>query len=301
MERLNYDAVALGEYEVAEWTLTDSLLGLGSTLPLVTTNVERRAGEDWKPVGARCRVVEVDGVRVGFLSVLDEGRNTTAALREAQGAVRVLPPIATTREVARLLKGTGAQLAPAARVLHEAEAKRLARERADILVLIGHLDDVSIQTFADSIPEIDVILAGTHQDRDEQPVKFGRAVVNRSGDRGVAVAVTNLVVSPGNEIVDFSGQAPALDPSWPEDPHVAAVVAATTEASRRAVDAMLERKRQERMERFRLMQAQRQRETGGGQPGAPLAPDSAGAAAGDSARSTAGDSAVAPPVLVQPR
>ena len=283
LERLGYDAVTLGELEANQWSLTDSLLQLGTTLPLVTTNIERRGGDDWQPVGSRCRVVEIDGVRVGFLSALIEGRAVASLAERTGGAVRVLPALETVREVARLLKGVAAGPTRAPRAIGKAEAMRLARESADILILIGYLDNPIMQTLADSIPEIDVILGGIHQPRDAGPLRMGHAIIQRAGDRGGAVAVTDLVVSPVNEIVEFGGRAALLDEGWPEDPQVAAVVAVATEATKRDVAAKQERMQQERMERFRQLQARQQR-AGGGEPA-------------DSARSAPGDSL--PPIPPQ--
>jgi len=250
MERLGYDAVALGELELRQWSLTDSLLGLGTKLPLVTTNIERRLGDDdWKPVGARYRIVDVDGVRVGFISVLPEGRTSSHALEQTKGAVRMLPAVETTREVARLLKGVSAGNAP--RVLDKNEAKRIAADRADLLVLLGYLDRQGTQAFAESIPEIDLILGGVHQARDEQPVQLARAIVNRAGDRGVAVAVTHVVVSPQNEIVDFSGRTAVLDEHHPYDAQVEALAQDTAAASERDRAARRDKKRKERLEKLR--------------------------------------------------
>ncbi len=296
MERLEYDAVALGELELRQWSLTDSLLRLGTKLPLVTTNIERRAGEgEWKPIGARYRIVDVDGVRVGFISVLPEGRTSSHALEQTKGAVRMLPAIPTTREVARLLKGASAGGSP--RILDKSEVKRIAGERVDLLVLLGYLDQRGMQDVADSIPEIDLILGGVHQARDEQPVRLGGAIVNRSGDRGVAVAVTHVVVSPASEIVEFSGRTAVLDESLPHDPQVEATAQAATEASERDRVARREKKRKERLEQLRLEreQQERDREPGPAAPApspaggaAPAAPEPGGAPAGSRVKGRSG-------------
>ncbi len=265
--------MALGELELRRWALTDSLLRAGSTLPLVTTNIERRVGEDrWQPLGARYRVVDVSGVRIAFLSVLPEGRTSTYAAEQAKGELRILPGLATTREAARLLKGKArpGSFGKSA-VLDRNEAEHLARERADLIVLLGYLDKDGTQVYADSLPEIDVILGGIRQARDEQPVRLGNAIVNRSGQRGVAVAVTDLVVSPANEITEFSGQTVELVESMPEDPAVAARANAAKEASDEEAAARRALKRKLREE-----EAQRDREARRGleeQPTSPSSPD----------------------------
>jgi 2',3'-cyclic-nucleotide 2'-phosphodiesterase (5'-nucleotidase family) len=253
LERLGYTAVTLGELELRQWALTDSLLRAGSKLPLVTTNIERRVGDDdWKPVGARYLTVDVDGVRVGFISVIAEGRTSDYALQQTKGVLRILPALETTREVAHLLKGTGA--GPSSRILAKDEAKRMARDRVDLLVLLGYLDKQGTQTFADSIPEIDLILGGLHQAPDASPVKLGHAIVNRSGDRGVTVAVTDVVISPRNEISEFSGRTVVLEESFPEDPQVEALAEAATGASEQDRAIRRDRKRKERMENMENME-----------------------------------------------
>jgi 2',3'-cyclic-nucleotide 2'-phosphodiesterase (5'-nucleotidase family) len=258
MQRLGYDAVTLGELELRQWSLTDSLLQQATTLPLVTTNIERRVGDDWTPLGARCRLVDVDGVRVGFISVLPEGRTSAYALEQTKGVLRLLPALETTREVARLLKG--GSLDGSGRSIGKDEARRLAREKADILVLIGYLDKQGMETYADSIPEVDIILGGVHQATDNQPVRLGHAIVNRSGDRGVAVALTDVVVSPQNEIVEFSGRTAVLGESYPEDAQVAAAAQAAADASERDRVARREQKRQANIEKLRREREQQQLE-----------------------------------------
>ncbi len=259
MERLGYDAVAMGEMELRQWELTDSLLQAGSTLPLVTTNVERNVDGHWRPVGERYLLLDIKGVRIGVISALPLGRTSSRALEQTRDELRLLPAMETTREMARLLKRRIApRQAETQQITSREEVERLARDQADLIVLLGYLDQQGMQSFADSIPEIDVILGGYRQPRDEGPQRLGHAIVNRSGNQGQIVCVTGVTLSPSNELLAFGGENVLLTKDYPEDPAVAAIAQAAKDASDAARKARLERLRAQNEERLSRQRERRE-------------------------------------------
>lgn len=229
MVRLGYDAVALGELGIRHWKLTDSLMQI-CPLPLVSTNLEIFRDEEWHPVGAPYRIFDKGAVRVGVISVIDETFFSSHSFDQiGQENVRILDPLATTRRVAAEL-----------------------REHADLVLLLAQLTGEAMQTLADSLQNVDIMVGGNRVPADEEPARMGNLIVNRSGARGMRVAVTNLILNPQNEILSFSGPNVMLTEELPEDSLVtAAAEAAKTE--------MVER-RKARMQRMRNARQARQEE-----------------------------------------
>ena len=170
-----------------------------ASLPIVCTNVERLVGEEWVPVGERYRIVEVNGVRVGILGVIDEQQLTDHVVEKTDNRVRRLPTLEAIREVAALL-----QL------------------ETDLIVLLAHVPSKQMEIYAASIPEVDVVLGGHVTRKDEGPVLIARdGIVNRSGSRGMHVSMTRVIISPQGEVADFGGVNVTLTKDFPEDPQVA--------------------------------------------------------------------------------
>lgn len=199
MERRGYDAVTLGELELGQWDLAESLL-THTELPVVCTNVEQLVGAEWLPVGQRHLITEVSGVKIGILSVIGENQLSDHFLEKSGNRIRRLPPMETTREVAALL-----------------------REKADIVVLLAHLDPKAMEQYASTLSNVDAILGGHVTKKDEAPILVDDVIINRSGTRGQHIACTRLIISPQNKIVDFGGLNVTLKPDLPEDPAVAEV------------------------------------------------------------------------------
>ncbi|MBD3236520.1 MAG: hypothetical protein GF330_07440 [Candidatus Eisenbacteria bacterium] len=200
MHERGYHAVTLGELELSQWDLTRTLME-EYPLPVVCTNVEQIRDGEWIPVGETSRVVEINGIRVGFLSVIGEGQLTRAMLEKADGQLRLLAPMEITTQVAAEL-----------------------RQKADIVVLLAHLDPRAMEQYASVLTDVDVLVGGHVTRKDEGPRLVGGTILNRSGTRGQHMGITRLIVSPHNEIVDFGGLNLTLAPGYPEDPEVKAEV-----------------------------------------------------------------------------
>lgn len=221
MHRIGYDAVTLGEMELEQWDLVDSLQQM-MPLPLVVSNVEIQRDGVWQPVADRYRIIESNDLRIGFISTISEGQVNQTALDRSSGTFRILPPMSTTTELIAEL-----------------------RSRVDILVLIAHLDLKVMEQYAVALPEIDVVLGGHVTRLDDAPLMVGETILNRSGTRGQYIANTRLIVSPDNDIVDFGGLNITLTADMPEDPEVAALAEAATEQSARVRRERTQRAREE--------------------------------------------------------
>ncbi len=208
MQRSQYDAVGLGEVEFGHWNLTKQLMQ-EHPLPIVSTNVEYLADGAWKPVGEKYRIVTVDGVKIGIVSVVSEELFSTLKKPEVENELRLLPPMAEIERTVNLLD-----------------------PQVDMIVLLAHTDAKMLEQYASLQPKIDVVLGGHMTQNDEMPIQVANAIVNRSGTRGQTLSTTRLIVSPTGQIVDFGGKNVTLDPGYKEDPTVLAEVQQVMEAAK---------------------------------------------------------------------
>ncbi len=220
MERIGYDAVTLGELELGQWELTDSLLQ-NSSLPVVCTNVECLRDGAWEQVGERYRIIEVNGLRVGILSVIDALQLSPTVIRKADDRLRLLPPMETIQTVVKEIQ-----------------------DRTDVIVLLAHLDARTMEQYASTLTDVDVVLGGHMTRLDAGPILATNAIINRSSTRGQHLAITRLIVSPQSEVVDFGGLNVTLEKTFPEDPDVAQAAELAKEEDRRRVRERAERRRE---------------------------------------------------------
>ena len=199
MSRLGYDAVTLGELELRSFALTESLMTV-SPLPLVCTNVEHLVNGNWEPVGSKYRLLDVDGIRVGVVSMIPEDL-ANAMARDYEDRVRILPAMDELNKTVAML-----------------------RPQVDIIVLLAHMDGQALEQQASLMKDVDVVLGGHGTQDDRMPIQLGSVIVNRGGTRGQVVALTRLIVSPDGHIADFGGRNVTLEPSYKEDPQVLAQV-----------------------------------------------------------------------------
>jgi len=174
-------------------------------------------------------------VKVGFLSLISENEASPAALGTMATEVRILPPAETAAHVAREV-----------------------RKQADLVVLLAHVDNKTMEEYAGALPDVDLVLGGHVTIKDEGPIPIGNVVVNRSGTRGQTLCSTRMIVSPIGKVVDFGGINVTLSPGYPEDSTVLAQVAQVKEAERQM--------RQAKMAEMRAKMEQKAKERQAGAP-----------------------------------
>jgi 2',3'-cyclic-nucleotide 2'-phosphodiesterase (5'-nucleotidase family) len=248
MENLKYDAVTVGETELAQLGLLQQMMEK-TPLPLIATNVEVLQNGVFVPLGAPSHITTINGVKVGFLSLISESEASPAVLGPVATDIRILPPAET-----------------AARVAHE------LRKQVDLVVLLAHVDGKTMEEYASAMPDVDVVIGGHATIKDDGPIPIGRVVINRSGTRGQSVCSTRMIVSPAGKLVDFGGINVTLGPEFPVDSTVLAQVTQVKQdetQSRLAKNKLMqERLEQKTRERQEALPAANQAAPGQGQ-GAP--------------------------------
>ncbi len=203
MERLRYDAVALGNNEIQQWELIRPLLA-DSRLPIVCTNVEYEDAGVWRPIGQRSRLVDLDGVRVGIMSAVADDSERVRGVERLLVAnsfpdYRFRPPHGTVRYL------------PAGEACRE-EAGKL-RGQVDLLLLLAPLEPEEVDVIAQEVPAVDVILATSERGgRSSEAQEPGHtAIYSHTG--GSHMVLTHVIVSPAGQVLESGSERCLLGPT----------------------------------------------------------------------------------------
>lgn len=212
LKAMNYDAVTLGDFDFSHGL--DALAQNIQGLPLVTTNM---VWSDTKePIGEPMLLKTYRGVpslradkkefKVAILSFMDERMQLTVNyyLEKEKRHVTILPAAEAAREWIPK-----------------------ARERANLVVALVHMNTTDAQAFAKANPGLDVVVSGhVNEVEIDPPLKAGNTWVVANGDRGRFVGELFLNFGPDMQLLDATGRMKPLDDAMGEDSTVAAIVAA---------------------------------------------------------------------------
>jgi len=178
MNRVGYAAMALGNHDLY-WG-ADRLAALCELagFPVLCANLQPSAGIE--PPFVRFTTVSIGG-----LDVLVVGLITSEYLPYPDFPwLRYVPPTTALRDV-------------------------LATERADLVVVVGHLPVAEATRIAQSVPEVDVFLTGHSHEATAEPVRVGDTLILQAGGFGHFLgrlrldldAETGGVLSAANELL----------------------------------------------------------------------------------------------------
>lgn len=104
-------------------------------------------------------------------------------------------------------------------------AARRAGRRADIVVLLSTMDRSSLETIAQSVPEVDVIIGRGLQLRPVAvPGVEGEVVFQASGSEGKYLGLLTLQLDAQGRVTDFAGRATSLTEHYPDDPDIVELI-----------------------------------------------------------------------------
>lgn len=193
---VGYDVLGLGNHDFDNGFETLGKLLKIADRPVVCANLTRADGSPLFPGIEPTRIVEIGGLKVGFMGlVLEKLKGTTA--RENTVDVVVESPIeAARRHLAALDAAT------------------------DLIVVIAHEGLDADEELVRAVPGIDVIIAGHDHHRTEQPHRVGDTLIVEAGSDMRALGRLDLVVaddrvkSSHNHLItlpsDESGAGPEL-------------------------------------------------------------------------------------------
>jgi 2',3'-cyclic-nucleotide 2'-phosphodiesterase (5'-nucleotidase family) len=201
-QRARYDAVAFGREEFDKWDLAQEWMR-EFPIPVVCTNVEQLVGGRWVPIGEKYRLVTVNGVKVGIVSLISENQLLPNIIARYNDTLRLLPPLETVQ---------GA--------VDELRAKR----GAEIVVVLAMVDNDAVEQYATLLHGVDAIVGGYQPPNRNSAELIGDVVVDRVGSRGQYMGSTELIVSPQGKRVEFGGLNVTLGAGISEQPEVLAEV-----------------------------------------------------------------------------
>jgi len=180
-------------------------------LAIVASNLKSKATDSW--VFEPYTIVPVQGLRIAFLGVMEEGEalspvpggNDDLMTVDAQDAVRALIP-----EV---------------------------RAKADCVVLFAHLGQRQARLLLEAVPGIDVAISGKDGFVNYKATEVGldangKTLLLEAGERGKYLGALSMVLDAHGKILRFDNQVNALDHNVPDDSPTVTAVAALDERLR---------------------------------------------------------------------
>ena len=151
------------------------------------------------------RIVEVNGVKLGIIGIIDEATPKFVKKGNTDGLV-FANPSETVRKYLPKMRADGAQL----------------------IVALTHNGFENDKQLAANVPEIDLIVGGHSHTQLDEPVNVGgHTWIVQTGKYGRNVGVEEMLISPFNyKIIGFNGRLIKVDKeaNIEDDPEVAAIV-----------------------------------------------------------------------------
>ena len=200
MGRLQYDALGLGDLDLALGPETLKRFAEAHDLPLVCANAH---GPDGRRLFPPYLVVEKGGVRVAFVAVVspqsDVLGDRDAVLR--RNLVTLTDPILEVRALLPRM-----------------------RAESDLVVLLAHAGVHGSPRLADSLA-VDVVFAGHLPAIEPEPRRIGHAIYGSVGAKSDHFGKLTVTLGDDGSVADFSGESMELSKDGPEDGDIAAMAA----------------------------------------------------------------------------
>jgi 2',3'-cyclic-nucleotide 2'-phosphodiesterase (5'-nucleotidase family) len=193
MGELGYDAIGVGERELAFGLARFQSMAKSSRVPILSSNlVEKMSG---KPAFERSVIVKKGGLRVGVFSIYGPKLTLGTGLADS---LRIEDPVATAQEMVAEL-----------------------RKKADAVVLLAHTGRTDGEDLAAQVPGIDVVILANHPGFVAEGRHVNDAITVASGEQGQNLGIT-LLTFDGKRVIDRSSTVKILLPEVAERPDVAA-------------------------------------------------------------------------------
>ncbi|MGC8959184.1 MAG: hypothetical protein ACP5OO_05285 [Chloroflexia bacterium] len=199
MNAMQYDALALGEYELATDLATLQQRFQEATFALLSANVT--------PAGALPKVQPYILRSLEGHSVAIIGLTNPAAAKRAQALGLNL----TIEDAAAALQRTLAEIGG----------------QAEVVIVLSNLDLPTNEALARQVPGIDAIIGvngGQQMDPKAVVGVEGQVVLHASYIQGEYLGFLTLGFDSAGHVAQFSGRALPLDPGYADDPDVAAMM-----------------------------------------------------------------------------
>jgi hypothetical protein len=194
MELMGYDAIGVGERELAFGLARFQGMAAKSKVPIIASNLlDKKTG---KPAFKSSVIVKKGGIKVGVFALV--GPKLTLPGRTADSLV-IDDPIETAQAMV-------AQL----------------RKQADVVVLLAHLGRVEGEDLAAQVPGIDVVVLAHHPGFVAEGRRVNDAITVASGEQGQNMGLT-LVTVDGKKVTDLKSETRILMPEVGERADIARI------------------------------------------------------------------------------
>jgi 2',3'-cyclic-nucleotide 2'-phosphodiesterase (5'-nucleotidase family) len=208
-----FDAATLGNHEFDYGWLQVRKFIQTAKYPIVTSNLANAAGDPFtsKPYV----ILTVNKLRVAVIGAMTEELSTLTNPNSV-GDWHTLPVVAAVRKYAAEVRG-----------------------KADLIVLLAHIDGSEERTFLESVPEVPVIITGHLHSGLKQPMNQDGRVLVRVRSSGVELGRLDLKVdTETKKLASFAWKTIPVDPTKTEP---AADVAAQVDKWEKQVTAIVDR------------------------------------------------------------
>lgn len=204
MDRMGYDIYGLGEREINYGYDFYTSLMEATQMEVVAGNVTYGPGE--KRLGREYLVVDIGGVKVGFLHVFLEQGTTGKRNALRDNDYNVEDPVkSVTKTLAKV------------------------RKKSDFVVLLGHAPWGRLDEFLKEVSGFDFVLSAHDGGIDRKVRELHGTKLLRPGRRGQYVIKMEVVIDPEGVVKSIDAEAIAVKTSLPEDPEVAAMIKDATD------------------------------------------------------------------------
>jgi hypothetical protein len=215
MGELGYDAVGIGEMDLNFGLGALSKDARAYKLPVVCANLIARVdsvkvrgeGKEYAAADrlgtafAPWRIVEKEGIRIGFIGVLSPAAKL---------------PRASVSSIDALTYSLEDPVAAVKGVLPE------VRAQCDVVVVLAHMDQIEAQHFAEAVPGIDLMVLG-HDAAGRplgEPIVTGGTKILRATHQGQNIGQMDITLTSQRTIDEARNRIHVLSGAYPDDPEM---------------------------------------------------------------------------------
>jgi len=196
MNAMGYDALALGEYDLAAGLEVIKQREKDASFPLLSANLVT-VGDD-RPIVRPYVILERDGTSFGILGLTEPG--TREVLEKLDGAT-LLDPVGVARQYVSELRG-----------------------KVDVLIVLSNLGLEEDEALAAAVAGIDIIIGGNSRRLMKEPERVGNTLIVQQGYKGEWLGRLQVTYDADRQPVSFAAEAVALTDSFGDDQEMSALV-----------------------------------------------------------------------------
>ena len=196
MNAMGYDAMAVGEYDLAAGLGVVKQREKEASFPFLSANLVT-VGDD-QPIVRPYVILERDGASFGILGLTEPG---TREVLEKLDRATLLDPVEVARQYVSELRG-----------------------KVDVLIVLSNLGLEEDKALAAAVAGIDIIIGGNSRRLMKEPERVGNTLIVQQGYNGEWLGRLQVTYDADRQPVSFAAEAVALTDSFGDDQEMSALV-----------------------------------------------------------------------------